>query len=451
MNTRSLPIFLTLALAAVAAADDWAGYLGSKRDSVWREDGILEAFPTGGPKLRWSADIGGGYAGPAVADGRVYVLDWVADPVDGPYKNLNEGDVPENTNFVRELRPGTERVTCLRESDGELIWRHEYRCDYTSATTYAIGPRATPTVDGDFVYTLGGEGDLTCLNTSDGEVVWQSDFVKDFGLKVPEWGVAAAPLVDGDQLICMVGGPDATCVAFDKRTGKERWRALNSRQPGYCAPVIFEFGGKRQLVVWDSDAVSALEPDTGKLIWTVPFEATFAMTIGSPRRERNRLFVMCFNRMSAAIDVSPDGNSAEIAWSGNAKRGISGVINTAFVLDGHIYGCGNGGNYTCARLDDGEQLWSTFEPTSGTRPIPWGEAFTVRHRDRFFLANDLGDLILARLSPQGYEEVSRAHLIDPTHKVGRRTLVWSHPAFANRSVYLRNDKEIRCYSMAADQ
>ena len=113
-----------------------------------------------------------------------------------------------------------------------------------------------------------------------------------------------------------------------------------------------------------------------------------------------------------------------------------------------LYACGNGGRYGCARLLDGEKLWSTFTPAAGERPASWANVFTVRNGNRFFLANDLGEVIIARLSPSGYEEVNRSKLIDPTHQVGRRLLVWSHPAFANRSIYLRNDREIRCYSLA---
>ena len=118
------------------------------------------------------------------------------------------------------------------------------------------------------------------------------------------------------------------------------------------------------------------------------------------------------------------------------------------MADGHLYACGNGGNFICARLADGERIWSTFAPAAGERPASWANVFTVRQANRYFLANDFGELIIARLSPKGYEEISRAKLIEPTHRVGQRTLVWSHPAFANRSVYLRNDREIRCYSLA---
>ena len=146
--------------------------------------------------------------------------------------------------------------------------------------------------------------------------------------------------------------------------------------------------------------------------------------------------------------MAEDGQSATLAWRGNTRRGVGGVHNTAFLSEGHLYACGNSGRYICARLADGKWVWSTYVPAGGERPISWGNVFTVKQADRYFLANDLGDLIIAHLSPKGYKEISRAHLIEPTHQVGRRRLVWSHPAFANRSVYLRNDKEIRCYSLA---
>ena len=279
-------------------------------------------------------------------------------------------------------------------------------------------------------------------------MIWARDFKKDYQLKIAEWGTAAHPLVDGNKLICVVGGQGSTCVAFDKMTGKELWRALSAEKPGYCPPVIHTLGEKRQLLIWHSDAVEALDPETGQVYWTVEIKPTFAMSIGQPVVENNRVYVMSFNRVSACIDVAADGQSAQLRWRGDTRRGIAGVHNTAFIQNGHIYACGNGGRYGCARLTDGEKLWSTFAPATGQRPASWANVFTIKQGDRFFLANDLGELIIARLTPQGYEEVSRSKLIEPTHQVGRRLLVWSHPAFANRSIYLRNDRELRCYSLA---
>ena len=369
-----------------------------------------------------------------------------ADPAKA--KILHKGKPPRNENFLRKLLPGKERLVCLNEVDGKKIWSHEWDCPYTTVAMYATGPRATPTVDGDRVYALGAEGNLFCLSVKDGSVKWERDFKKDYGLKIPEWGTAAHPLVDGKRLICVVGGQGSTCVAFDKLTGKELWRALSSSQPGYCPPVIHSISGRRQLLIWHGDAVEALAPETGKVYWSHGIKPTYGMSIGHPVVEGRRVYLMSFNRVSACIEVAASGDSAEILWKGNSRRGIGGVFNTAFIEAGHIYACGQNGKYLCARLSDGEQLWSTFAPASGERPASWANVFTIRHGDRFFLANDLGELVIASLDPTGYKELGRAKLIEPTHRVGSRLLVWSHPAFANRSVYLRNDREIRCYSLA---
>ena len=429
--------------------DDWPQWLGPQRDGVWREKGIIEKFPEKGPRLRWKASLGGGYSGPAVAAGRVFVMDRVAGELDpGKAKLLHEGKPPRNENFLRKLLPGKERLVCLAETDGRKLWAHEWDCPYTTVAIYAIGPRATPTVDGDRVYALGAEGNLFCLSTKDGKVRWARDFKKDYGLEIPEWGTAAHPLVEANQLICIVGGKGSVCVAFDKLTGKELWRARSAAQPGYCPPVIHRISGKRQLLIWHGDAVEALDPATGEVYWTVAIKPTFGMSVGHPVVEGRRVFVMSYNRVSACIEVAEDGGSARMAWRGNSRRGIGGVFNTAIIQSGHVYAGGQGGMYLCARLSDGEQLWSTFAPSTGGRPASWANVFTVRNGSRFFLANDLGELVIARLNPAGYEELSRAKLIEPTHRVGRRLLVWSHPAFANRSIYLRNDREIRCYSLA---
>ncbi len=446
-----MPVRILLLLVCVqfpVMADDWPQWLGPTRDGVWRESGVVDSFPEGGPKLLWKKPIGGGYSGPAVAGGHVFVFDWVATKSDGKPKLLHDGEPPRNTNFLRKLLPGTERVHCLDAETGDVVWTHEYDCPYSSATTYAIGPRATPTVDGGRVYTAGAEGNLFCLSVPTGDVIWSKDYKTDYKVKVPTWGLASPPLVDGDKLICIVGGSGTTCVAFDKRTGKELWRSLSSGEPGYSAPVIREVAGHRQLIVWDSDAVHGLNPEDGKELWSVPFKSTYAMSVATPQVSGNSLFLMCFNGKCGLVRVGDDGQSAKLAWNGSRRVGIDGVHNTAHMVDGHIYGCANGGRYVCAKMENGERVWSSFEPASAKRPITWGNVFTIPHEDRYFLANDKGELIIATMNPDGYKQISKAKLIEPTHQVGSRKLVWSHPAFANRSVYLRNDEEIRVYSLA---
>lgn len=446
-NGKMAAVVLAGWLGVSVLADDWPQWLGEHRDGVWRETGIVEKFPEDGLPVVWRQPIGGGYSGPAVADGRVLVMDREA-------KAFAPETTAGNPNFVRAKIPGIERVICLEESTGKTLWQAQYESVYSTAYPYAIGPRCTPTVDGNRVYTLGAEGHLKCLAIEDGREIWSVDFRKTHQAKTPTWGFAAHPLVEGDRLFCMVGGEDSAVAAFDKNTGEELWRSGAAKDPGYCPPAIYSIGGKRQLIAWDSKNVRGLNPVSGEVFWSLPFPPTFGMSIGMPRLEGRRLFLMAFNRVSGMIEVAADSASAKLIWKGGTKSGVGGVLNTAWVEDGFIYACGHRGEYRCVELATGRRVWSSDLPAqnqAGQRASSWPNVFTVKHKPsgRFFLANDHGELILAELSPQGYREITRAQVIEPTHIVGGRRLVWSHPAFANRRLYLRNDREILCLSLAA--
>jgi outer membrane protein assembly factor BamB len=185
----------------------------------------------------------------------------------------------------------------LDEKDGGLLWHYDYDCPYQ--VSYAAGPRTTPVVDGDRVYTLGTMGDLLCLDAKKGTKLWSRNLVKDYDASVQTWGFSAHPLVDGDRLICLVGGPGSAAVAFDKMTGKEIWRAVDTSAAGYAPPMIFEHGGKRQLILWETEAVNSLDPETGKVYWSVPFlpgrkGLKAGLSIPTPRLEGDQLFVTAF-------------------------------------------------------------------------------------------------------------------------------------------------------------
>lgn len=435
-------LFAALALAGVAntRADDWPQWLGPQRDGVWRESGIVEKLPEGGPKLRWRQPLGAGYSGPAVANSRVYVMDRVREESNSPGENFRRGTIP-----------GSERVLCLDEATGEIVWKYEYDCPYD--VSYPAGPRVTPLVAGGRVYTLGTEGNLFCLDAKSGKVVWAREFKKDYNVQTPMWGFSANPLLDGNKLICLARGNGTTVVAFDKDTGRELWRALSAREPGYCAPVIYEAGGKRQLIVWHPEALNSLDPETGRVHWSEPFNARSGLTIAMPRKHGNLLFVSSFYNGSLMMQLDDKRPAAKVLWRGKSNSekntdGLHSLIPTPFIEDGHIYGVCSYGQFRCLKADTGERVWETFEPVVG-RPERWATAFIVKHRDRFFLFNELGELIIAKLSPDGYREISRARLLEPANTDPRRSVVWSHPAFAHRSVYARNDKEIVCYSLAA--
>src|SRR5215469_11465311 len=258
-----------LSLPTLARADDWPQWMGPQRDGVWRETGIVDQFPPGGPAIRWRVPIGAGYSSPSVAAGKVFVLDRQVSPTAAK---------PPNP-FARLSVAGSERLLCLDESTGKQVWPQEYPCDYTMS--YNAGPRAAPTVDGNRVYTLGGEGDLQCRDTDHGTLIWQKHLG---GEHTPMWGFAASPLVEGDILIAIGADPDGTVLAFDKNSGKPLWKAVAAKEPGYSSPVVIEAGGRRQLIVWNPQSLNSLDPQTGNLYWSEPFTSQAGMSIATPRR-----------------------------------------------------------------------------------------------------------------------------------------------------------------------
>ena len=445
--------------AGAATSDDWPQWLGPKRDGVWRETGLVEKFPAGGPKQVWKEPIGIGYAGPAVANGKLFVTDYVP----------GEKAVLPESGFKKGRFAGTERVICRDAASGKELWKTDYPVEYT--VSYPAGPRCTPTVDGELVYTLGAMGDLKALAVADGKVVWSKNFTKDYESGLPQWGFAAHPLVDGDKLICLVGGSnDRLVVAFNKKTGEQIWASQSCGGDfGYSPPMIYEFGGKRQLIIWHARAVVGLEPDTGKRLWRVDFEVKSALTAPTARKVGDdKLFVTSFYNGSMLLKVGAD--KADVVWKSKAKgempnltTDLSSIMCTPWVDGEHIYGVCSYGQLRCIEANTGKRVWETMNATRGKltpakvaaeeEPAPterWSLAFIIPNGDRYFLFNEQGDLIIARLSPKGYEELDRAHVLAPTNTMAGngRLVVWMHPAFANKCVYVRNDKELICYSLA---
>jgi outer membrane protein assembly factor BamB len=440
------------ALVPAARADDWPQWLGPQRDGVWREKGILTKFPRGGPKVLWRAPVGGGYAGPAVAGGKVYLMD----------RQLARGVSNPDNQFSKGRLAGSERVLCLDAANGKQIWKHEYSCTY--AISYPVGPRVTPVVAGGKVYALGAMGDLTCLDAASGKVIWSKNFPEDYGAGVPLWGYAAHPLIDGDRLICLVGGKDSVVVAFDKDSGKELWKSLSLRAPelGYCPPMIYEAAGKRQLIIWLPDSVNALDPETGKPYWTVKHPLVQAnMTIPTPRKEGDLLFLTSFYGGSMMLKLNSDKPGATMLWKKKGRNeqptnteALHAVMVTPVFKGDNIYGVCSYGEVRCLEAKTGKRIWKDLTATDSREEGEdrWKTAFIIPHDDRYFLFNEKGDLIIAQMSPKGYKEIDRAHILKPTSRAGfSRNVLWSHPAFANRCLYARNDKEIVCVSLSADQ
>ncbi|MEZ6071742.1 MAG: PQQ-binding-like beta-propeller repeat protein [Pirellulales bacterium] len=402
----------------------------ARRDGVWREQGVVEKFPADQIPIRWRAPIGAGYNGPTVAGGRVYVMDRVTEPEQ------------------------FERVHCFDAATGDKRWSHEYPCAYENVS-YTAGPRAAVSVDEGRAYALGTMGHLHCLDAATGGVIWQKDLVAEYDVQMPIWGLAASPLVDGDRVIVQAGGANGACLlAFDKATGAERWRAVDD-EASYSSPIIVSQAGQRVLVGWTGNQVVALDPVSGEQLWAQPFERTrMIISIATPVVDQGRLFVSSFYDGSMMLRLADDQLAVEKVWRrwGPSERdtdSLHAMIGTPRLDGAYVYGVDSYGQLRCLDATSGDRVWESLDAVPMDR---WSTIHMVQNGERTWMFNERGDLLITQLSPEGFEEISRAHLIDPTEdQLARRGGVcWSHPAFANRCVFARNDREIVCGDLASD-
>ena len=419
-----------LAATTQGFGDDWPQWRGPDRDGVWREEGIITRFSSAQLPRRWTTPISSGYSGPTVAAGRVYVTDRLIEPKQ------------------------VERVHCFEWKSGKNLWTHAYDCTY-SGVGYAAGPRASVTIDEDRAYSLGAMGDLYCFNAASGQVRWKHDCLLEYQINMPIWGIAASPLVEKDLVIVQIGGADSCCVvAFDKHSGKERWTALDDRA-SYSAPVMIDQAGQRVLVCWTGDNVVGLDPATGKVHWKHPFTPTrMVIGIATPVVEANRLLVTSFYDGALMLQLSPNTLSVKQLWrrlgpDEQNTDSLHSVIATPYLEGDYVYGVDSYGELRCLDAKTGDRIWESLAPTPRAR---WSNIHMIRNGDRIWMFNERGELIISRLSPKGYEELSRTRLIDPTEEQLRQRggVCWAHPAYAYRHVFVRNDKELVCGSLAAD-
>jgi outer membrane protein assembly factor BamB len=430
--TRVIAAMLACLTAGLhsARADDWPQWRGPNRDGVWAEDGILDRFPEPEIAVKWRVPISSGYSGPTVADERVYVTDRVDEPEE------------------------IERVHCFEWETGKTIWSYSYPASYEKIG-YRAGPRASVHVEDGRAYSLGAAGHLHCFNAATGELLWGRDLRAQYAIRMPIWGISAAPVVEGDLIIVQIAGEgDACVVAFDKRTGQERWKALPD-DASYVAPIVIDQAGRRVLVVWTADRIVGLDPATGRLYWDhpTPWER-WPIAIATPVVHGDLLLLSDAHKGTRLLRLLDDRPAVEPLWHRQRADLPDGaalhcLISTPLIDENHIYGADGRGVLRCLRLDTGEQVW---EDRTAVPEDNWATIHLVRQGERTWLFNERGELLIGRLTPEGFEEISRAKLIEPTLEQLRRRggVTWSHPAFAYRHVFARNDQELVCADLSAE-
>ncbi len=429
-------------LADDAVREDWPSFLGARREPVSRETRILERFPAGGPRLVWELAKGTGYSSPAVQGGYLVYLHRVG---------------------------GEEIVECLRPETGERYWRFAYPTDFEDRFGYNNGPRSSPVIDGDHVFTLGAQGKLHCLRLRTGQLVWRRDLAAEFDVPQDFFGVSSTPLVEGDLLVVNVGAPDGPEVAaFDKRTGRMAWGSGDQWGPSYASPVVADVHGKRRLFVLaggestpPTGGLLVLDPRTGRLDFRFAWRSRSYESVNAscPVVAKNGVLVSATYRTGAAfVGLQADGGYRQL-WT-NPDFDLHWT--TAVYSDGYFYGF-SGRNepdaaLTCVRASDGRTVWS--------EELEWRETVALHGEERtiygspyrgnllqvegkFLALGEHGHLLWLDLSPEGPKVLSRARLF-----LARET--WSPPVLSagllyvnqnSRSVAPQKGPRLLCYDL----
>ena len=423
---RTAAAFIALLLSTAALAEDWPQWRGPDRDGVWKESGVIRKFESPELKIKWRAPISSGYSGPTVAKGRVYVTDRVVEPEE------------------------QERVHCFDAETGKPVWTHAYPCEY-KGVSYPNGPRASVTIHDGRAYSLGSMANLYCFDAVTGRVNWKKDLFTLYSVRMPDWGIAAAPLIEGDNLIVVIGGDaGASVVALDRKTGEERWKALADKAC-YSSPVIVDQAGKRVLVLWTADRIVGLDPSTGSLHWEYSFPSVRQIDgVITPVVKDNRLVVSSVSNGILMLKLASDKLAVEKGWhrkrlNPQAEEGMHSLVPNPLILGDTIYGIDYYGELRSLDAATGDRKWSvnTIIPRN-----MWAAGHLVQNGGLTWIFTEKGQLIISRLTPQKYEEIGRAQLIKPTTGINNpRPVTWAHPAFANKHVFARNDDELVCASL----
>ena len=414
------PCLGLLLATPTTVASDWPQFRGPNRDGHWQETkGILESFPRAGLKIKWRHPVGGGFSSPVVAQGRAFVLD------------------------VELTKPTSrERLHCFDEKTGKVLWVYVYEEHYgewTFVPERGAGPTATPIVEQGQIYTVGANGFVHCLEVKTGKVIWEKNLWQEY--EIEEMGCRPSPLIEGTLLIVFTGAkPGATVLALDKQTGKEVWKALDEHASN-SSPIVITSGGRRQLIVWTDKSLASLDPASGHTYWRELMTTSNNDDVAMPVFWGNRLLVS-----GLMLELSVDTPAASFRWPENRAPSKRILSNTSIPqpCGDYIYSCKSPGDLVCLEAATGNLVWST---NSITTPKNGASINITPQGGGYFLFTDEGNLIRAELSPSGYREISRSHLIDPTWPFNGNKFVYAPPAYANRHVFARSEAEVVCASL----
>lgn len=401
-------ILLGLTLTLSSEAADWPQWQGPDRDNVSKEKGLLKKWPEGGPTRVWlNRDAGLGYGGFAVADGRLYTMGAKA-----------------NTEFLLALDANTGKEL-WRADIGELL-----------KNDWGNGPRGTPSVDGDRIYTISGQGNIVCASARDGKIIWRKT-MQELGGTVPGWGYTESPLVEGNSLYCTPGGEKGTLASLDKMTGKVNWQSKDfTVKAHYSSIIAADHNGTRQLIQLTERNLVGVDSKNGNVLWKADWNGRTAV-IPTPIFHNGYVYATSgYGTGCKLVKIGP-GNKVEEIYDNKVMKNHHGGVA---LVDGHVYGYSDGVGWTCQNFLSGEEVWASEKLGKGAMSVADGMLYC--------LEEDTGTVLLAEASPKGWNEQGRFKLAPQTQQRSNRGKIWTHPVIADGKLYLRDQELLFCFDVS---
>ena len=410
-HCRLLAVLSYMLMASVVArpawADDWPAWRGPNRDGICRETGLLRQWPKEGPKLLWkTTGLGSGYGGPAIVGNVLYIMGG---------------------------KDGKEWVMALDISrGGKQIWASLMGPSRNDGGGYP-GPRSTPSIDGNRLYTLGIAGDLVCMDTNDGRIVWRRDLVNDFGGAIPHWGYAESVLIDGPWVVCTPGGPKNTIVALAKSTGQRVWGSPVGDPADYSSVIKVLIGKSKQYVNLTKNGVIGVAAEDGKLLWRYDAPANKIASVATCIWQGDTIFAASGYGDGGGlvrIEPSPNGFTAQQQYFTKKMQNHHGGL---ILLDGFLYGCSNPSLLTCLDYKTGEVMWA--DRSSGKCSLLGAEGM-------LYCRSEKGPISLVEAASKGFKLKGRFDQPDRSDKNS-----WPHLVIANGVMYVRDQDLLLAYDV----
>ena len=405
MNSKRVVLSVMVLLSALAGHvlaqtdADWPQWRGPNRDGVSKETGLLKQWPTQGPSLVWKASgAGSGYSSFAIVNGRLYTMG---------------------------VRGNREFVIAFDVSNGKEVWATPHGGAFHNDR--GDGPRGTPTVDGDRIYALGGNGDLSCLDARTGKIGWSKNVLKEFGGSNITWGISESPLVMGNKVLVNAGGPNASIVALNKENGSVIWKS-QSDEAGYSSAIPLQVNGGTQVVFFTHDRALGLDINDGRLLWEYGKPANNVANVATPIARGNRVFISSdYGTGGGLVEIKADNKAQELYFTKDMRNHHSSSV----LVGDYLYGFSSS-ILTAMKFDTGEIAW---------RDRSVGKGSLVYADGNLYCFSENGVVGLVEATPTGYHEKGR-------FRIQQGSLpTWTHPVVAGGRLYLRDQDTIYAFDV----